>query len=120
MACPPTVAKLVVNVAVPPAPTATVPRTTSPSLNVTVPVGVPTPGATAATPTLKVTAWPVTAGLTDDARATAVAAGVAGPGTAAGGLPGEGGAPHRGLRSGLPPASDAGRGGWRLGTHLGT
>ena len=45
-----------------------------PSLNVTVPVGVPAPGATAATVAVKVTAWPVTAGLTDDPRATVVAA----------------------------------------------
>ena len=74
MAWPPAAAKLVVNVAVPPVPTATVPRTTLPSLNVTVPVGVPAPGATAATVAVKVTAWPVTAGLTDDRRATVVAA----------------------------------------------
>ena len=74
MAWPPAAAKLVVNVAVPPVPTATVPRTTLPSLNVTVPVGVPAPGATAATVAVKVTAWPVTAGLTDDPRATVVAA----------------------------------------------
>ena len=74
MTWPPAAAKLVVNVAVPPVPTATVPRTTLPSLNVTVPVGVPPPGATAATVAVKVTAWPVTAGLTDDPRATVVAA----------------------------------------------
>src|SRR5207248_8833652 len=48
--------------------------TTLPSWNVTVPVGVPAPGATAATVAVKVTAWPVTAGLTDDPRATVVAA----------------------------------------------
>src|SRR3954451_10003857 len=74
MAWPPVAAKLVVNVALPPVPTATVPRTTLPSLSVTVPVGVPPPGATAATVAVKVTAWPVTAGLTDDPRATTVAA----------------------------------------------
>ena len=74
MAWPPAAAKLVANVALPPAPTATVPRITLPSLNVTVPVGVPRPGATAATVAVKVTAWPVTAGLTDEARATAVVA----------------------------------------------
>src|SRR5262249_38094649 len=72
----PAVAKLVVNAAWPPAPTATVCRMTVPSLNVTVPVGVPAPGATAATVAVKVTAWPVVAGLTDDPRATVVAAGV--------------------------------------------
>src|SRR3954447_25536507 len=76
MTWPPAAAKLVVNVALPPVPTAAVPRTTLPSLNVTVPVGVPPPGATAATVAVKVTAWPVTAGLTDDRRATAVAAGL--------------------------------------------
>ena len=72
MAWPPAAAKLVVNVAVPPAPTATVPRITLPSWNVTVPVGVPAPGATAATVAVKVTAWPVAAGLTDEPRATVV------------------------------------------------
>src|SRR5262252_8527180 len=74
MAWPPVAAKLVVNVALPPVPTATVPRITLPSLNVTVPVGVPAPGATAATLAVKVTAWPVTAGLTDDPRVSVVAA----------------------------------------------
>src|SRR6516165_2706304 len=76
MACPPAAAKLVVSAAVPPGPTATVPRTTVPSLKVTVPVGVPAPGPTAATVAVKVTDWPVTAGLTDDFRATVVAAGL--------------------------------------------
>src|SRR5262245_39381863 len=74
MAWPPAAAKLVVSVAVPPGPTATVPRITAPSLKVTEPDGAPAPGATAATVAVKVTARPVTAGLTDDARATAVAA----------------------------------------------
>ena len=59
MTWPPAAAKLVVNVAVPPVPTATIPRTTLPSAKVTVPVGVPAPGATAATAAVKVTAWPV-------------------------------------------------------------
>src|SRR3954467_15155752 len=76
MTWPPAAARLVVNVAAPPAPTATVPRTVFPSLNVTVPVGVVAPGATAATVAVKVTAWPVTAGLTDDRRATVVVAGL--------------------------------------------
>src|SRR5258707_11903038 len=76
MAWRPATEKRVVNVAVPLAPTATVPRITLPSLNVTVPVGVVAPGATAATVAVKVTAWPVTAGLTDDRRATVVAAGL--------------------------------------------
>src|SRR5262245_11060529 len=76
MVWPPATAKLVVNVAVPLAPTATVPRTTLPSWNVTVPVGVPAPGATVDTVAVKVTAWPVTAGLTDDPRVSVVAAGL--------------------------------------------
>src|SRR6478736_349476 len=83
MAWPPAAAKVVVNVARPLNATATVPRMTLPSLKVTVPVktlpltpiGVPDPGATAATVAVKVTAWPVTAGLTDDPRATVVVAG---------------------------------------------
>src|SRR3954452_21336723 len=86
MTWPPAAAKRVVNVAVPPVPTATVPRATLPSLKVTVPVGVPPPGATAATVAVKVTAWPVTAGLTDDRRATVVAAGLTVTGAAAEGL----------------------------------
>src|SRR3954471_291159 len=76
MTWPPVAGKLVVIVAVPPVPTATVATTTLPSLKVTRPVGVPTPGATAATVAVKVTAWPVTAGLTDDRRATVDAAGL--------------------------------------------
>src|SRR5512142_1347283 len=83
MAWPPAAAKLVVNVAVPPAPTATVPRITAPSLKVTVPVGVPDPGATAAAVAVKVTAWPVAAGLSDDPRATVVVAGLTVSATAA-------------------------------------
>src|SRR5437763_1217285 len=87
MAWPPAAAKLVVNVAVPPGPTATVPRITLPSLKVTVPVGVVAPGATAATVAVKVTAWPVTAGLSDDRRATVVAAGLTATAVAAESLP---------------------------------
>ncbi len=41
----------------------TVPRADAPSLNVTVPVGVPAPGATAATVVVKVIDWPKTDGL---------------------------------------------------------
>src|SRR5262245_5446181 len=76
MAWPPAAAKLVVSLAVLPAPTPTVPRTTSPSRNVTVPVGVPAPGATADTVAVKITAWPVAAGLTDDPRTIVVDAGL--------------------------------------------
>src|SRR5262249_14259719 len=64
------------NVAVPSGPTAKVPRITLPSMKVTVPVGVPAPGATAATVAVKVTPWPVTAGLSDEPSVTAVAAGM--------------------------------------------
>src|SRR5262249_47035454 len=52
----------------------TVPRTTLPSMNVTVPVGTPIPGARTETTAVKVTNWPATAGLADEVRATAVAA----------------------------------------------
>src|SRR5262249_31903880 len=45
-----------------------------PTRNVTVPLGAPDPGATAATVAVNVTARPVTAGLADDPRAAAVAA----------------------------------------------
>ena len=38
-------------------------RVTAPSVKVTVPVGVPAPGATAATVAVKVTTWPKTEGL---------------------------------------------------------
>src|SRR5262249_59959806 len=70
----PAAAKVVLNAAVPPGPTGTVPRTTLPSMKVTVPVGPPIPGARTETTAVKVTAWPVAAGLTDDVRATVVAA----------------------------------------------
>src|SRR5262249_29951165 len=60
--------------AVPSRPTVAVPSTTLPSRNVTVPDGAPAPGATIATVAVKVTAWPVTAGLTDEPRATVVEA----------------------------------------------
>src|SRR3954453_2976712 len=76
MTWPPAAAKLVGSVALPPVPTATVPRTTLPSLKVTVPVGVPPPGATAATVAVKDPAGRGTPGLTDDRRTTAVAAGL--------------------------------------------
>src|SRR5262245_50949740 len=76
MTWPPVAAKLVVNVALPSAPTVAVPRVTAPSLKVTMPVGTPAPGATAATVAVNVTAWPTTAGFSDDARATDVDAGL--------------------------------------------
>src|SRR5262249_27748249 len=70
----PAVAKLVVNVAVLLSPVPTVARTTLPSMKTTLPIGVAAPGATADTVAVKVTAWPVTAGLSDDRRASLVAA----------------------------------------------
>src|SRR5262245_20637086 len=79
MAWPPAAAKLVVNVAVPSGPTAKVPRTTVPSMKVTVPVGVLLP-AGPRTVAVNVTACPTTAGLRDGARATVVGAGVTVPG----------------------------------------
>ena len=43
-------------------------------VNVTVPVGVPAPGATAATVAVNVTDWPDTEGLTEDATVVVVSA----------------------------------------------
>src|SRR5690242_2295286 len=84
MAWPPAAAKLVVNLAGPlKGLTGAVPRTTLPSMKVTVPLGKPIPGARTETVAVKVTDWPVAAGLTDGARATAVAARLTVRGTAA-------------------------------------
>src|SRR5438067_8227813 len=44
----------------------------APSLKLTVPVGVPTPGATAATVAVNVTLWPNTDGLADDVSVVVV------------------------------------------------
>jgi hypothetical protein len=55
----------VVKVALPPDRLA-VPNVAAPSRNVTVPVGVPAPGATALTVAVKVTAWPEADGFTDE------------------------------------------------------
>src|SRR5262245_46775891 len=79
MAWPPATAKLVVILAVLVdarmlKTTGTVPRSTLPSMNVTVPVGTPIPGARTETVAVKVTDWPATAWLADDVRATEVAA----------------------------------------------
>ena len=54
---PPTASPATARVATPPASTAAVPSTTAPSRNVTVPVGTPAPGATAATVAVRVTGW---------------------------------------------------------------
>ena len=63
---------LVVKVATPPL-SVPVPSVVEPSLNVTVPVGVPTPGDVAVTVAVKVTDWPNTDGLTDEPSAVVVA-----------------------------------------------
>jgi hypothetical protein len=55
----------VVNVALP-AVRLAVPRVEAPSRKVTVPVGVPTPGETALTVAVNVTAWPDADGFTDE------------------------------------------------------
>ena len=49
------------------------PRVVEPSLKVTVPVGVPLPGAPAETVAVKVTDWPKTEGFADDATEVVVA-----------------------------------------------
>jgi hypothetical protein len=46
-----------------------VPRVAVPLLKVTVPVGVPVPGAVAVTVAVSVTDWPYTDGLTDELTA---------------------------------------------------
>ena len=63
--CDPTDSDVVLKVAVP-EPSVPVPRVVDPSMNVTVPVGVPAPGATAATVAVNVTLWPKTDGLIED------------------------------------------------------
>ena len=51
-----------------------VPNTVAPFLNVTVPVGVPLPGATAATVAVNVTDWSNTEGLCDEITLVELAA----------------------------------------------
>src|SRR5581483_11874078 len=65
MAWPATAKAAVVNVAEPPESVA-VPSVVVPSRKVTVPLGVPVPGATAVTVAVKVTPWPNTEGLTEE------------------------------------------------------
>jgi hypothetical protein len=55
----------VLNVAVSPL-SVPVPKVVVPSMNVTVPVGVPAPGDTAATVAVNVTDWPKTEGFTEE------------------------------------------------------
>ena len=54
--------------------TVPVPNTVAPFLNVTVPVGVPLPGATAATVAVNVTDWSNTEGLCDEITVLELAA----------------------------------------------
>jgi hypothetical protein len=64
----PTASDEVVNVALPEL-KAAVARVEAPSRKVTVPVGVPDPGATALTVAVNVTDWPNTDGFTDEVTA---------------------------------------------------
>jgi len=64
----------VANVATPDPLSAPVPSVVPPSLNVTLPVGVPAPGATAATVAVKVTDWPNTDGWAEEVTPVVVAA----------------------------------------------
>ena len=61
----------VLNVATPEPFSVPVPRVVEPSRNVTVPVGVPEPGALAVTVAVNVTDWPNTEGLAEDTTADA-------------------------------------------------
>src|SRR6266542_140440 len=72
MAWLPTVRALVDRVATPPERVAGLPRFTPPSLNWTVPPGVPAPGGTAVTVALKVTFWVTTEGLSEEPIEVAV------------------------------------------------
>ncbi len=71
--CDATLSPLVTKVACPPL-RVPVPMTAPLSLKVTVPLGVPLPGATAFTVAVKVTAWPDTEGLAEEPTAVVVAA----------------------------------------------
>ena len=53
-----------------------VPSVLAPSLKLTVPVGFPAPGATAATVAVKVTDWPNAEGFADETTVVVVAAGL--------------------------------------------
>src|SRR5262249_48067281 len=66
--------KEVVNAALPVASSVPVPKGVVPSLNVTVPVGTPVPGDTVVTVAVKVTDWPNTDGLTEEATEEVVEA----------------------------------------------
>ena len=69
----PTASAEVVNVAMSPL-SVPVPIGLPPSRNVTVPVGVPAPGATGETVAVNVTDWPKTDGFTDEVTVVVVSA----------------------------------------------
>ena len=69
--CGPAARAEVVNVATPPL-SVPEPIGLPPSRNVTDPVGVPVPGATAVTVAVNVTDWPKTEGFSDEVTAVAV------------------------------------------------
>src|SRR5262249_59299478 len=91
----------VVNVALPPE-SVPVPNVVAPSLKVTVPVGVPAPGAVALTVAVKVTPWPDTEGLSEEV--TAVVSALAAAGTTS--------RPARTVLGSLPPKSRRRRVNW--------
>src|SRR5262245_54540211 len=74
MVCVATESDDVVNVACPEAMATFVAKVLAPSVNVTVPVGVPVAGGTAATVAVKVTVWPNTDGLTVEVTVVLLAA----------------------------------------------
>src|SRR5579871_2253353 len=72
----PAASEAVVNVAVSALPSALVAKVTLPSRNVTVPVGVPAPGATGVTVAVSVTDWPNVEGLGTTLNPVVVEAGI--------------------------------------------
>ena len=74
MGCAPTANAELVNVAIPDALTGPVLIIVDPSLNVTVPVRVPAPGATTATVAVNVTDWFKSDGFTEELRVVVVSA----------------------------------------------
>jgi hypothetical protein len=70
--CEATESEDVVKVATPEPFRATTPSVVAPSVNVTLPVGIPVLGALAETAAVNVTDWPDTAGLTDESKAVVV------------------------------------------------
>src|SRR2546422_3248408 len=69
----PTDREEVAKVAAPPL-SVPVPRVVKPSLKVTVPLGVPAPGATGLTVAVKITDWPNTEGLAEEVTVVVVSA----------------------------------------------